>query len=104
MKPFAKKFYKSRAWQSCRSSYILSVNGLCERCRRKGRIVPGKIVHHKVLLTPENISDPQVSLNHELLEYLCQSCHNDEHHGSSEEVLDEELMFDSNGDLIKKNY
>lgn len=97
MKPWAKKFYNSTAWKTCRLSYIAKVFGLCERCGK-----PGKIVHHTVYLTPYNINDPDVSLNHALLEYVCQDCHNGEHHGSSEEVVGEGLMFDSEGNLIQK--
>ena len=72
---FAKIFYKSKKWQRCRKSYIeyrITVDGgICEECRKS----PGYIVHHKVILTEENINYPEVSLNHELLEYVCKDCH-----------------------------
>ena len=35
----------------------------------------GYIVHHLVTLTPENIGNPAVSLNHSLLAYVCKECH-----------------------------
>ena len=79
MREFAKTFYKSQAWKNCREAYAKSQGGLCERCRAKGLIVPGVIVHHKVYLTPENISDTSVSLNFDHLELLCRSCHEREH-------------------------
>lgn len=79
MKDYAKTFYKSAAWLHCRDGYIKSVGGLCERCLSKGLIVPGYIVHHKCYLTPNNILDPDVSLNWNNLEYLCHDCHNKEH-------------------------
>lgn len=94
---FARSFYKSKAWQKCRAAYIISVFAMCERCPD-----PGYIVHHKVYLNPANINDPMISLNHDLLEYLCINCHNKEHHGSHEEVTADGLMFDSNGDLVRK--
>lgn len=79
-KEFARAFYNSRAWQRCRDSYIaerISIDGgLCEHCHKR----PGYIVHHRVLLTPANISDPEISLNHERLEYVCKSCHDEEHY------------------------
>lgn len=93
MKPWAKQFYKSKAWYKCRQAYIILVHGLCERCGE-----PGKIVHHTIYLTPENINDPNVALNHKHLELLCQDCHNKEHHGS--EAVEDGLMFDENGDLV----
>lgn len=80
MKPWAEQFYKSKAWLKCRKAYITSVQGLCERCRRRGIAKPGKIVHHKTALTPDNITDHSISLNPANLEYLCQECHNIEHY------------------------
>ena len=55
------------------------VGGLCERCLAKGMYVPAVIVHHKEWLTPENISDPNVTLNFGNLEALCRECHEEEH-------------------------
>ena len=78
-KEWAKKFYGSEAWSGARAAYIssrISVDGgMCERCHQR----LGYIVHHKVYLTPANINDPEVSLNHANLEYLCHECHDDEH-------------------------
>ena len=78
-KEFAKKFYGSIAWEQCREGYKRYKGGLCERCLAKGLIVPGKIVHHKCYLTPDNINDPNVSLNWGNLELLCKQCHEAEH-------------------------
>ena len=79
MQPWAASFYKSRAWRDCRKGYAQSVGGLCERCLARGIYVPGRIVHHRVHLTPENISDASVSLSWDNLELLCDDCHNAEH-------------------------
>lgn len=77
-KKFAKAFYKSRSWRLCRESYIkervAADGGLCEQCRER----LGYYVHHTVLITPENINDPGVTLNHDLLEYVCKPCHDRE--------------------------
>lgn len=81
MKPYAKAFYRSAAWEACRKAYIKSVGGLCERCLKAGRYTPAVIVHHIIYLTPENINDPRVTLNFANLEALCQECHNREHTG-----------------------
>ncbi len=91
----AKRFYKSTAWKKCRESYIASVFGLCERCKK-----PGKIVHHTVYINAFNINDPNITLNHDLLEYLCQDCHNREHFEKHSPVR-EGLMFDEEGNLIE---
>jgi 5-methylcytosine-specific restriction endonuclease McrA len=95
---FAKHFYKSAAWQKCRAALFIAKHGLCDRCGG-----PGKIVHHTVYLTPENINNPNITLNHDLLELHCQDCHNKEHHGSNQEVVVVGLMFDSNGDLVRRD-
>lgn len=93
MKPWAKAFYKSKAWRQCRDAYFVLMHGLCERCGS-----PGKIVHHKNYLTPENIWDPNISLSFENLELLCQRCHNQEH--TSRPVTAEGLRFDEYGNLV----
>lgn len=97
-KDYAKKFYKSKAWRVCKDSYIVKVNGLCERCNAKGILKPGKIVHHKKHITPMNINNPNITLNHDNLEYLCQDCHNQEHH--SNEIINNGLMFDETGQVV----
>lgn len=78
-KEWARAFYDSAAWEETRAAYIRSVGGLCEECRRQGRITPGRIVHHKQHLTPETIRDPAVSLSFLNLELLCIDCHNAVH-------------------------
>ena len=96
MKEWAKPFYKSKAWQDCREAFFIFRHGLCERCGG-----PGKIVHHKIYLTPENINDPNISLNWDNLELVCQDCHNEEHH--STDAVADGLMFDENGELVVDN-
>lgn len=76
---FAVQFYHSQAWKRCQAQYVRQAKGLCERCREKGLIVPGVIVHHKVHLTPENIKDPNITLNEKNLILLCRDCHAEIH-------------------------
>ena len=91
---FAKAFYNSKEWQHCRDAYIEHVHGLCERCHR-----PGWIVHHKCYLTPANIEDPNVTLNFDNLEYLCQDCHNLEHGSSDHKAIKDGFCFDEFGNF-----
>nr|WP_082029087.1 HNH endonuclease [Jeotgalibacillus malaysiensis] len=93
--PEAKRFYNSAAWKRCRKSYISKVFGLCERCGK-----PGLIVHHKVYIDSKNINNPEVTLNHNNLEYLCIDCHNTEHHRKYSATR-EGFAFDETGNLIK---
>lgn len=78
-KEFTQPFYSSPAWKACRAAYIKSQGGLCERCRKAGRIVPGVEVHHKVRLDASNINNPKVTLAWSNLELLCVDCHKAEH-------------------------
>ena len=93
-KDWAKPFYASAAWNKCRTSYLQSVNYVCERCNDMATIV-----HHKIYLTPENIDDPYITLNWDHLEALCHTCHTLEHHSNG--IVREGLSFDSNGNLIQ---
>ena len=97
---FSRKFYRSKAWQQCRTSYISKVHGLCERCQLKGKITPGYIVHHKEYITPKNINNPMITLNHDNLEYVCLDCHNQEHLGS--EPTRDDVMFDEMGQIVQR--
>ena len=74
-----KEFYSSNAWRTCRNSFLANKSGLCERCLKKGLIVPAKEVHHKIRLTDKNINDPKIALNFDNLEALCIECHDREH-------------------------
>lgn len=75
MKPFAKAFYRSPAWQACRAAYISRRRqidgGMCEGCGE----APGEELHHTTFLTPQNIHDAEVALNPEKLQWLCKDCH-----------------------------
>lgn len=79
MQAWAESFYKSKAWQACRA-YIMSRDaGLCVDCRKAGRITAAEEVHHIKELTPDNINDPEVTLNPSNLVSLCRECHKARH-------------------------
>ena len=100
-KLWAKKFYKSKAWLITRTSYIayrVSIDGgYCEHCKYE----LGYIVDHIEELTPENINDPNIALNHDNFQYLCLSCHNKKTFGSGQEVTREDVMFNEFGELVE---
>ena len=77
-------FYSSWAWRKCKDGYIVSIRGLCERCLKKGLIVPVDEVHHKVRLTP------QIALNWNNLEGLCVDCHKQTHRKTKRWRVDED--------------
>ena len=95
MKPWAKDFYCSQAWKSTREAYKSSVGGLCELCWSKKIVKPGEIVHHKVPLTPENISDPQITLS---FDNLCLVCR--DHHAQLHDRRQRRYKVDDQGRVI----
>lgn len=94
-KPWARKFYASAKWKHTQAAVM---RAYCYQCQRCGK--PAKIVHHKVWLTPDNINDPNITLNWDNLEPLCQDCHNQEHQQNGGDTADG-LTFDATGHLIK---
>ena len=75
MKNYARQFYSSKAWQHTRESYRKSKRNLCEVCLAKGLITPAEIVHHKIEITPDNITDQNITLNWDNLQCVCRDCH-----------------------------
>lgn len=99
MKDYAAAFYKGRRWRETREAYAKSVGYLCERCLRKGLYQPGEIVHHKVHITPENISDPNVTLTWDNLELLCRKCHEEMH----KEASNARYFFTDDGQIVRNS-
>ena len=77
--PEIEAFYTTRAWRKARESYLSSVGRLCEICLSKGLIEPAVHVHHKKPITPENMNDPAITLDHSNLMALCENCHHEQH-------------------------
>lgn len=74
-KEYSRPFYNSPEWAACRQAYIKQRvkidGGLCEECRLR----IGYIVHHKTAIDESNVNDPNITLNHDNLEYVCKYCH-----------------------------
>lgn len=90
-------FYATRAWENTREAYRKKARGLCEVCAAKGLIVPGEIVHHKIHLTPENINDPNITLNFGNLQLVCRRCHEEIH-----KQKDRRYTIDENGNVMPR--
>lgn len=101
IKEYARKFYKSKAWQRCRASFIgkrRSIDGgLCEHCGKR----QGYIVDHIEEINPDNINDINITLNHDNLQYLCLECHNTKTFKKNFAIR-ENLFFDEYGNLREK--
>ena len=79
MKKFAESFYKSSAWQACRDTAIRRDRFLCVDCLKRGLHTPAEEVHHIIPITPENINDPEITLNLDNLVSVCRECHKARH-------------------------
>lgn len=104
---FARAFYRSKAWEKARSSYMrkevramdgrLCPPGMCERCFERGILHPAEIVHHRTHLTPENITDPMIATAHSNLMRVCRDCHAELHYPDG---YVPRVAFDENGRVI----
>ena len=74
MSDWAKQFYNSATWRKMRDYIRARDNGLCQICG-----APGEEVHHIKHLTPDNLSNPDITLNPDNLILLCKACHSAEH-------------------------
>ena len=102
-KEFSYKFYHSQAWKDCKASYIRKmdrpVRGLCEICYKEGKHTLGKELHHKIPLTPYNIHDREITLNHKNLILLCFDCHQRQH---GKRKNDRQYIFDEQGNILPR--
>lgn len=62
------KFYRSEACQQARLRKIVSANGRCEKCGAMG-----EDVYHIIHLTPNNVTNPNISIAQENLILLARS-------------------------------
>lgn len=93
-----RRFYRSKAWQECRSAVIERQHGLCADCLDRGMLRPLSEVHHLTFLTPENVGDPNVSLNPNRCVGLCTECHNRRHSkGFKSSGTPSRMWFDADG-------
>lgn len=75
---FAHKLYTSKAWGELRRNLIIERGPVCQEC---GSLIAdsSKLVgHHTIMLSPDNINDPNVALNPAFIRLLCTWCHNAE--------------------------
>jgi len=103
---FARAFYKSKKWDEVRQYVLMRDKCLCQKCG-----LAAEEVHHKIHLSPENITDPTITLNPDNLVSLCKKCHflihekdkeagKHKRFGLSEGDCAEGYHFDLNGQLV----
>lgn len=72
-------FYASEAWQKFRLAIIAERGLRCEYCGKLVTRAKELTLHHIIELTPENVHDVMISLNHENVMIVHHDCHNQIH-------------------------
>jgi hypothetical protein len=73
------QFYTSRAWRDLSYALKIKAGGKCNKCGEVFTEFSQLIGHHTIELTEDNVGNPAIALNPELIEIICFSCHNVEH-------------------------
>lgn len=73
------QFYCSRVWRNLSYKLKIERGGKCERTGEIFADMSQLIAHHKVLLNEDNVSNPHIALNPELIEIISHKEHNKEH-------------------------
>lgn len=69
------EFYSSAAWKRRRAAILRRDGYMCRECRKYGRRVPARTVHHI-----QHLEDrPDLALDPANLVSLCEACHNHAH-------------------------
>lgn len=72
-------FYCLKVWRDLSYNLKIMAGGKCARCGEIYENFSLLIGHHKTELTEDNVDDPTIALNPELIEVICHNCHNKEH-------------------------
>lgn len=73
------RFYCSKAWVDLVNMLKIQRGGKCERTGEIFEDMSQLIGHHKIELNDENVDDPMISLNPDLIEIISFEQHNKEH-------------------------
>ncbi len=96
-KSFSKRFYASKAWNDLARLIREKKHFICDKCGKPGATQ----VHHIIELTPDNISNPSISLNPRNLMLLCSDCHNKAHHRFEQSAGSRAYTYDSTGHVVR---
>ena len=74
------QFYNSPEWRDLRNYKFYMAEGLCELCRKKGKVKAAREIHHIVPIE----KDWNKRLDYENLIALCPSHHQEQHNRDSQ--------------------
>lgn len=80
------EFYNSPLWKRKKKEILKGQHYECQRCKARGKYTPARTVHHKKYLRRR----PDLALEDDNLEAICDSCHYDEHHKEKSGFINEE--------------
>lgn len=80
------EFYTSPVWRRTQAEVLKKNHYECSRCRKKGMVVRARTVHHIKYLRKY----PELALDEDNLEPICERCHYDEHHRKKHGYMNEE--------------
>lgn len=70
------EFYTSSIWRNTQARILKENHYECQRCKNRGLVIKARTVHHKKYLRDY----PELALDDNNLEAICENCHYDEHH------------------------
>jgi 5-methylcytosine-specific restriction enzyme A len=79
-------FYISAVWRRTRERALKRQHYECQRCKVKGRYERATVAHHKQYLRRR----PDLALDLDNLEALCDQCHYEEHHKKENKYANDE--------------
>lgn len=71
-------FYASKEWREFRRNLIIKRGCRCSKCRKIFADTSKLVAHHEEELTIENIDNPLITLNEDVIAVDCIDCHNEE--------------------------
>lgn len=80
------EFYTSSVWRRKQAQVLKEKHYECQRCKKKGLAIKARTVHHKKYLKKY----PELALDDDNLEPICDQCHYDEHHRKDLGFMNEE--------------
>ena len=80
------EFYTSPIWRRTQARILRKNHYECSRCKKKGLVVKARTVHPKKYLREY----PELALDDDNLEPICDRCHYDEHHRKKQGFANEE--------------
>lgn len=88
-------FYVSKTWRNFRTYLIIKRGCKCSVCSKVFADTSKLVAHHKLELTADNITNPAITLNEDVIAVDCIDCHNKESNRFSTKTHDVYIIYGS---------